>query len=124
LQRAVSRLRARDLYLMCIIGFERIIIAAHVDGLSVVRCQRPIATSLLQATAHRGLLAIAACGCAALRLRRAAGILSGSRVLAVLVRVLLCCACCWRGCPLAAGLASAGTASLRKCHAGRHHQRP
>jgi hypothetical protein len=60
LQRAVSRLRARDLYLMCIIRFERIVIAAYVDGLSVVRCQRPIATSLLQATAHGGLLAIAA----------------------------------------------------------------
>jgi len=60
LQRAVSRLRARNLYLMSIIWFQGAVIAAYVHGLAVVCGQSPIAASLLQATAHCGLLAAAA----------------------------------------------------------------
>jgi hypothetical protein len=42
---------------MGIIGFQRAVVAVHVDRLAVIRSKRPVAAGLLQAAAHRGLLA-------------------------------------------------------------------
>jgi hypothetical protein len=86
---------------MSIIRFQGAIVPADIDRLSIVGGKSPVPPRLLQASAHRGLLA-ATGGCSRRALR--------ALVLAVLVRVLLriigCARCC---CPCGTGCAASGT---------------